>query len=130
VGKSIVGIQVEAIDLLVQFIHSDPRLHSKKTYALVEGTADAAFLHYTAFKNPFEKAVLITRFLSKNDLIEKAFYNPEKAFYVVPGSLPYYQLSDLLKFHPKDSYIVVQEPSHHLLDNAINNIAAFLNSQD
>ncbi len=128
VGKSIAGIQAEAFDLLIQFISTDTRFQSKKIHALVEGTASAAFLHYTAFKNPFEKTVLITQFLSEKDLVYEAFYNPDEAFYVVPGSLPYYNLSDLLKFHQKDTFKVVPEFHKNLSENVKTEIIGFLNS--
>jgi len=128
VGKSIAGMQAEAFDLLIQFINTDIRFQSKKIQALVEGTASAAFLHYTAFKNPFEKSVLITQFLSENDLIYEAFYNPDEAFYVVPGSLPYYNLSNLLKFHQKNTYKVFQEFHKNLSENVKTEIIGFLNS--
>lgn len=128
VGKSIAGIQAEAFDLLIQFINTDARFQSKKIHALVEGTASAAFLHYTAFKNPFEKSALITQFLSEKDLVFENLYPPEEAFYVVPGSLSYYNLSDLLKFHQKDTYKVVPEFYKNLSENGKTGIIGFLNS--
>lgn len=128
VGKSIAGIQAEAFDLLIQFIDTDARFQSKKLHALIEGTASASFLHYTAFKNPFEKTVLITQFLSEKDFIYEAFYNSDEAFYVVPGSLPYYNLSDLLKFHQKETYKVVPEFYKNLSENGKTEIVGFLNS--
>ncbi len=127
VGKSIAGIQAEAIDLLIQFIHTDTRFKSKKIHAWVEGTASVAFLHYTAFYHPFEKSVLITHLPSEKELVDEAIYVPELAFYVVPGSLPYYQPSDLLRFHRKETYKIVPEMQKELPEKVKTEIISFLN---
>lgn len=129
VGKSIAGIQAEAIDLLIQFIHTDTRFKLKKIHAWVEGTASVAFLHYTAFNHPFEKSVLITQFPSEKELVDEAIYDPEEAFYVVPGSLPYYQLSDLLQFHRKETYKIIPELHKELSEKAKTEIISFLQSE-
>ena len=129
VGKSIAGIQAEAIDLLIQFIHTDTRFKLKKIHAWVEGTASVAFLHYTAFNHPFEKSVLITQFPSEKELVDEAIYDPEEAFYVVPGSLPYYQLSDLLQFHRKETYKIIPELHKELSEKAKTEIISFLHSE-
>ena len=129
VGKSIAGIQAEAIDLLIQFIHTDTRFKLKKIHAWVEGTASVAFLHYTAFNHPFEKSVLITQFPSEKELVDEAIYDPEEAFYVVPGSLPYYQLSDLLQFHRKETYKIIPELHKELSEKVKTEIISFLQSE-
>ena len=129
VGKSIAGIQAEAIDLLIQFIHTDTRFKLKKIHAWVEGTASVAFLHYTAFNHPFEKSVLITQFPSEKELVDEAIYDPEEAFYVVPGSLPYYQLSDLLQFHRKETFKIIPELHKELSEKAKTEIISFLHSE-
>ncbi len=129
VGKSIAGIQAEAIDLLIQFIHTETRFKLKKIHAWVEGTASVAFLHYTAFNHPFEKSVLITQFPSEKELVDEAIYDPEEAFYVVPGSLPYYQLSDLLQFHRKETFKIIPELHKELSEKAKTEIISFLHSE-
>lgn len=129
VGKSIAGIQAEAIDLLIQFIHTETRFKLKKIHAWVEGTASVAFLHYTAFNHPFEKSVLITQFPSEKELVDEAIYDPEEAFYVVPGSLPYYQLSDLLQFHRKETYKIIPELHKEFSEKAKTEIISFLQSE-
>ena len=129
VGKSIAGIQAEAIDLLIQFIHTDTRFKLKKIHAWVEGTASVAFLYYTAFNHPFEKSVLITQFPSEKELVDEAIYDPEEAFYVVPGSLPYYQLSDLLQFHRKETFKIIPELHKELSEKAKTEIISFLHSE-
>lgn len=126
VGKNIAGIQAEAFDLLIQFVNKDIRFQSKKIHALVEGTSSNAFLHYTALKNPFEKTVLIKKFLTERELIFETFYNPDEAYYNIPGSLSHYNLSDLLDFHQKDSYKVVQEFNKNLSENIKAEIVNFM----
>ncbi|MDD4486705.1 MAG: acetylxylan esterase [Proteiniphilum sp.] len=126
VGKSIAGIQAEAIDLLIQFIQTDIRFKSMKIFALVEGNASAAFLHYTAFKQPFEKSLLITDLPSEKELVDEAIYVPELAFYVIPGSLPYYQPSDLLQFHRKETYKIILEKHKELPEIVNTEIISFL----
>jgi hypothetical protein len=44
VGKSIPGIQAEAIDLLMQFTEQENRLKDSEKIALVEGLAASPFL--------------------------------------------------------------------------------------
>lgn len=126
VGKSIAGIQAEAIDLLIQFIQTDIRFKSMKIFALVEGNANTAFLHYTALKQPFEKSLLITDLPSEKELVDEAIYVPELAFYVVPGSLPYYQPSDLLQFHRKETYKIIPEKHKELPEIVNTEIISFL----
>jgi len=126
VGKSIVGIQAEAFDLLIQFINEDYRFNSKKINALIEGSANAFFLHYTALKNPFEKSVIVTDFTSEEELIFQEYYNPQEAFYIVPGSLSYYKLRDLLTFHSKSSYKVIQPAEKPYSKNIKTEIIDFL----
>lgn len=94
-----------------------------------EGNACAAFLHYTAFKQPFEKSLLITDLPSEKELVDEAIYVPELAFYVVPGSLPYYQPSDLLQFHQKETYKIISERLKELPEIVNTEIISFLQSE-
>jgi hypothetical protein len=48
---------------------------------------------------------------------------------MVPGSLPYYQLSDLLQLHPKGSYKIVEESHGNLRKRAASEIVEFLISK-
>ncbi|MDD2315599.1 MAG: hypothetical protein WCR50_08630, partial [Proteiniphilum sp.] len=82
-----------------------------------------------AFNHPFEKSVLITQFPSEKELVDEAIYDPEEAFYVVPGSLPYYQLSDLLQFHRKETFKIIPELHKELSEKAKTEIISFLHSE-
>ena len=68
----------------------------------------------------------IKKFLSEKDFVFEKFYNPDEAFFVVPGSLPYYNLIDLTKIHSKDSLKVIQEYPGNLSEIEKNEIMDFL----
>lgn len=93
VGKSIPGIQAEAIDLLVQFIQKE--FSGLKTNVISEENMESAVLHYAVLKNPFSKVVLINPHQANIELIKTEYYNPQRAYYVVPGSLSFYDFEDL-----------------------------------
>jgi cephalosporin-C deacetylase-like acetyl esterase len=93
VGKSIPGILAEAIDLLVQFIQKE--FSGLKTNVISEENMESAVLHYAVLKNPFSKVVLINPHQANIELIKTEYYNPQRAYYVVPGSLSFYDFEDL-----------------------------------
>ncbi len=95
IGKSIPGIQAESIDLLMQFIEKDKRFLQKKKYALVQGSAASAFLHFAVLKKSFEKAAFMEFPESSLSLLNKEYYDPLEAFAVAPGSLMHYDLNDM-----------------------------------
>jgi hypothetical protein len=98
IGKSIPGIQAEAIDLLMQFVEQENRLKDSDKIALVEGLAASPFLHYAVSNNKFSKAAFLNFPEPFINLVETRYYNPADAFYAAPGSLPYYDLPDLLEY--------------------------------
>ncbi|NQU54651.1 MAG: acetylxylan esterase [Bacteroidetes bacterium] len=98
-GKTIPGIQAEAIDLLMQFV-TQKNTAQKNIHALVEGVSNSAFLHYTTFQNPFSKIVFLNPTEAAADLIGNEYYNVEAAFNTVPGSIPYYDFKTLKSFLP------------------------------
>jgi hypothetical protein len=100
-GKSISGIQAEALNLLVQFIQKD--FPDTKTDILSEENMESAVLHYTVLKNPFSKVVLINPHQANIELIKTEYYNPQRAYNVVPGSLSFYDLQDMIKLLPANS---------------------------
>ena len=104
---SIPGIQAEALDLLMQFVQQKKNLQQNKIYALVEGEINSSFLHFTAFKNPFTKILLVNPLESNRSLIETEYYDPKLAFYVPPGSLPFYDFGDLVSLLPENSFKIV-----------------------
>ena len=95
-GKSIPGIQAEAIDLLMQF--TENRFPGKTTEAVVQGNAASSLLHYAVLKNPFQKITFHEFPGPVKDLITKEYYDPAVAFTAVPGSLNRYDLPDLTEY--------------------------------
>ena len=95
-GKSIPGIQAEAIDLLVQFIQK--KFPEKTTEAIVEGNAAPAVLHLAVLKNPFRKITFRNFPGPVEELVKEKYYDPAQAFNAVPGSLNYYDLQDLTEY--------------------------------
>ena len=95
-GKSIPGIQAEAIDLLVQFIQK--KFHGKTTETVAEGNAAPAVLHYAVLKNPFSKITFRNFPGPVEELVKDKYYDPAQAFNAVPGSLKWYDLRDLNEY--------------------------------
>ena len=102
IGKSISRILAEEIDLLMQFVAEKNR-KGVEVDAFVERETSIPFLHYTAFRNPFTHVVLLSPLTSYRSLIREKYYDPHWAYYVVPGSLPWYDFKDLISFLPKGS---------------------------
>jgi len=98
IGKSIPGIQAEAIDLLVQFIEKDVRFLQKEKYALVQASAASAFLHFAVLKKAFNKIAFKEFPESGLSLLNKEYYDPLEAFSIAPGSLLHYELIDLTEY--------------------------------
>jgi hypothetical protein len=130
-GKSITGIQAEAIDLLVQFIQNE--FQDIKTDAIAEGIMSSPLLHYSVLKNPFNKTVLVNPLESNRNLIQTEYYSPKLAYGVVPGSLPFYDFKDLESFLPSNSVKIIN-PVNALGEKTEDNmkeseILKFLNKQ-
>lgn len=119
IGKTIPGIQAESIDLLMQFVEREYK--QNKIYAWIEGELNSAFLHFAVQENPFSKIVFSKSTNSNMDLIMTEFYDLRRAYSVVPGSLPYYDLEDLKSFIPAKMY-----KNFNPGDN-VNSILNFLN---
>ncbi len=96
-GKSIPGIQAEAIDLLMQYVEQDDRYKELSKTALVQGLAASSFLNFAVIKNSFKKAAFLNFPEPVKNLIEEEYYDPKKAFLADPGGLLHYDLSDLVK---------------------------------
>ena len=105
IGKSIPGIQAEAIDLLVQFIQKD--FPGTETVVFSEGIMSSSLLHYSVLKNSFNKTVLVNPLTSNRSLVETEYYSPKLAYAVVPGSLSFYDSTDLISLLPANSVRIV-----------------------
>lgn len=105
VGKSIPGIRAEAIDLLQQFVHS--KFPDIKTDGIAEGGLSEALLHYSVLKKGISRMILKHTLESNLSLIQTEFYDPQLAYNVVPGSLPFYDFPDLVKLLPPGSAKVI-----------------------
>ena len=102
VGKSISGIRTESIDLLVQYVVKTNQ-SNQKVYVLVEGDACTPMLHYSLLKNSFEKTAYNWSVFANKELIKAEYYDPAKAFSVIPGSLSFFDNVDLLNLLPEGS---------------------------
>ena len=105
-GKSIPGIIADNIDLLMQFVKSiNP--DDKPVYAFIEKEMASPLLHYTALKDPFQKILFFRPLTSNKPLTEEKYYDPKQAFYVAPGSLPFYDIKEMLSLLPENSFKIV-----------------------
>ena len=95
VGKTIPGIQAEGIDLLVQF--AEKEFPKTQLNALSDGELSTALLIFVSQKKVFSQVRFDRALKFGNDLIETEYYDPAKAYYVVPGSLPYFTFDEVTK---------------------------------
>lgn len=95
IGKSIPGIQAEAIDLAVQFIQNE--FSESEIHAISEGEASTALLVYASQKNIFSKIDFDTAFDFNAEFIETEYYNPKKAYHIIPGSLSFFDFGEIVK---------------------------------
>jgi len=71
--------------------------------AFAEQQMVSPFLHYAVFRDPFRRMVFLDPLTSWESLIHERYYDPLWAFYVPPGSLPYYDFEDLRALLPEGS---------------------------
>jgi cephalosporin-C deacetylase-like acetyl esterase len=110
-GKSIPGIQAEAIDLLMQFTAS--QFPEKTTEAIVQGNTASAVLHYAVLKNPFRKITFREYPGPAEKLVHEEYYDPAVAFSAVPGSLLRYDLPDLTGYLDNaGTEIIIHQPEN------------------
>jgi len=101
VGKSIPGIQAEALDLLVQFVQK--QFPDNKIEILSGENMESTVLHFAVLKNPVSKIVLLNPLQTNTDLVKTEYYDPKPAFNMVPGSFSFYDFNDLVKTLPANS---------------------------
>ncbi len=94
VGKSIPGIQAEAIDLLVQFVQQS--FPSSIIEAATEGDLSTAMIIYASQKKELNKIHLHNALKFDEQFIETEYYNPADAYNIVPGSLSYFNFNDII----------------------------------
>lgn len=107
-GKSIPGIQAEAIDLLMQFTQT--KFPGKPAEAIVQGNAALAVLHFAVLRNPFSKITFREFPDTVELLVKQKFYNPAAAFNVAPGSLNHYDLPDLTEYLKSKGTEIILKP--------------------
>lgn len=95
VGKSIPGIHAEAIDLLVQFVQK--AFNTDEIHALSEGEMSTALMVFTSQKNVFNQVKFEKALNFSNEFIETEYYDPQKAFHIIPGSLSYFNFQEARK---------------------------------
>jgi hypothetical protein len=115
VGKSIPGIQAEALDLLVQFVQK--QFPANKIEILAGENMESTVLHYSVLKNVFVKIVLLNPLQTNINLVKTEYYDPKPAFNMVPGSFSFYDFNDLVKFLPSNSVkILMPEKGAEILE--------------
>jgi len=93
IGKSIPGIQAEAIDLAVQFVRNE--FPDSEIHALSEREASTALMVYASQKNVFSKINFNKALDFNKQFIETEYYNPEKAYHIIPGSLSFFSFEEI-----------------------------------
>jgi cephalosporin-C deacetylase-like acetyl esterase len=95
VGKSIPGIHAEGIDLLVQFVQN--KFNGEEIHALSEGELSTALLVFASQKNIFSQIKFEKALNFGNEFIEIEYYDPKKAFHIIPGSLSCFSFDEARK---------------------------------
>jgi cephalosporin-C deacetylase-like acetyl esterase len=106
-GMSIPGIQAGAVDLVSQFILA--RFGDYQVNTLVEDVLNTAFLLGCHNPHPYAKVVFRAPLMSNMDLVNQEYFDPAKAYHVIPGSLPGADFKELLDVLPENSFHIV----HH-----------------
>lgn len=102
-GKSIPGVQAEAIDLMMQFVASNDNFNDATLNVVTEGTLISPSLLHAIFKNTFKKIAVLDPPPPGSYFVETKYYDPLFAFSIVPGSVGSYEWKDLLAFLPNTS---------------------------
>ncbi len=95
VGKSVPGIQAEATDLVIQFARNE--FPECEIHALSERDASTALMIYASQKNIFSKLNFNNTLNFGEEFIETEYYDPEKAYSIIPGSLSYFSFDEIVK---------------------------------
>jgi hypothetical protein len=95
IGKSIPGIQAEALELIWRHLQEREDLNADDISAVIKGGMCSAFLHFAVFSNHFRKVVLLNPYISYRDLVLTRYYDPKLMLSAIPGALRYYDLTDL-----------------------------------
>ncbi|MFA7490939.1 MAG: acetylxylan esterase [Mariniphaga sp.] len=125
-GKSIPGIQAEAIDLLWQFIQSENSFLGMEMNALVQGNAASAFLHFAVLKNAFKKVAFDEFPGPAIELLNEEIFDAAKAFAIPPGCLLYYDLPVLSEYIARQGTEVLKGEGTDMLQQ----LNAFFRSTD
>ncbi len=94
IGKSVPGIQTEALDLLVQYI--EKKYPETKTAALSEGMMSTPVLYFSILRKEFDRVVFDRTIDAYQYLVATEYYNPKLAYGIAPGSLSFFDFSNLL----------------------------------
>lgn len=93
IGKSIPGIQCESVDLILQYIGKE--YSGQKIDAVNNGTQ--SLLYYAVLNPTFRKLIITDVPKNYKDLTNSIYFDPLKAFYMIPGSVPCFDMDDLIK---------------------------------
>lgn len=94
-GKSIPGIHAEAIDLIVQFVQKE--FINDELQAISEDELSTALLVFASQKNVFSQIKFERALNFGNEFIETEYYDPEKVYHIIPGSLSYFNFNEVRK---------------------------------
>lgn len=103
VGKTIPGIQAEALDLVLQM--TAQKYPGKPVDVYTEGMMSSPVLVYSALKQPFRKVILWNGLESNRTVAETEYYDPRLAYGIIPGSLNHFDLPDLKSLMPGTTVI-------------------------
>lgn len=98
VGKSVSGIQAEALLLINQFVNQEDTFKEKNISALIEGPMCMPFMIYAAINNSFDKILFVNAVKSNSIFTTTEFYNADYAFSIPPGFIPSFDFDVLLSF--------------------------------
>lgn len=94
-NKSLVGVRVEEIQLLTEFIKK--MTGTSSITAIASGVFSIDLLHAAVVTKAFEQIALLNGLVSYRSIIEQKHYRTKFIPSAVAGALPFYDLPDLVK---------------------------------
>ena len=102
VGRSITGLQAEAIQRTVRYVANRNDVDSTRVQVIGRGTTGVALLHATIGTTHVRSIALLQSPCSWRSVVEQRYYRPDIGMTVVYGALTRYDLPDLMALAEAD----------------------------
>lgn len=97
VGKSLPALQTEDLYFLIDFARKQTNIDPSQIIAIADKNLCVPLLHYGVLERGLAQVVLRKPLVSWRELAQTERYLPAKAYSIVPGALPFYDIPDLIR---------------------------------